>query len=126
MVKVMPEQQEQAELDLNKQELKRDSLGRWKKGFTGNPLGRKNHKSESEYLRDAINKIGSLRNKPFFEAVAEAAYEDRTVMIAVLKKIVPDLKHITGDVNQELTLVMKQYATQGSWAKERLNGVVRD
>lgn len=42
-------------------------------------------------LREALEEEGLSRGKPFYKLVAEIAFKDKQVMIAVLKKFVPDM-----------------------------------
>jgi len=46
--------------------------------------------AEPELLREALRREGVKRGKDFWERVAEVAYTDKNVMIAVVKKFVPD------------------------------------
>ena len=55
--------------------------------------------AEPDLLRQALDKEGEKRGISFWEKVAEYAFRDRQVMIAVIKKFVPDTTemNITGD-----------------------------
>lgn len=57
--------------------------------------------AESQALRDALAREAETRKKPFWDHVASVAYEDTKVMIAVLKKFIPDMTstEIEGLVN---------------------------
>lgn len=56
----------------------------------GRPTG---VKSEKTKLLEALETEGKNRSQDFYEKVAKAAYDDKGVMVAVLKKIVPDMSH---------------------------------
>lgn len=51
----------------------------------------KNKNADKELLRKALEAEGIKRNKPFWEKVAEAAYDDKSLMAAVCKKFIPDM-----------------------------------
>jgi len=70
--------------------------GTWKKGQSGNPKGRP-PKPEIDLLRQAIKTVETRRKKKFFILAVERAYENDTVLIAILKKMVPDLKYVEGE-----------------------------
>lgn len=76
------------------------------KGQSGNPKGKPKGATEAAMLRRALDKWGkSLHpHQTFFEVVAEAAFKDSTVMVAVLKKIIPDLKQNDLNISGQLNL----------------------
>jgi hypothetical protein len=45
---------------------------------------------EKEMLRRALEKEGEKRGQDFWDMVAEKAFKDPTVMIAIAKKFIPD------------------------------------
>lgn len=57
--------------------------------------------AEKEMLRKALEAEGVKRNKPFWEKVAEAAYDDKGLMAAICKKFVPDMSSTehSGEIN---------------------------
>jgi hypothetical protein len=57
--------------------------------------------AEAEMLRLALLKEGEKRGESFWEKVAQVAFIDKGVMIAVIKKFIPDMNSIeaTGEVN---------------------------
>lgn len=57
--------------------------------------------AEPDLLREALAKEGERRGIDFWEKVAEYAFRDKNVMIAVLKKFVPDstITTIDGELN---------------------------
>ncbi len=67
----------------------------WKKGISANPKGRPKGTTRTNLLMDAIAKVEKQKGKKKFllHAVQEA-YTDNKVLIAILKKIIPDLKAI--------------------------------
>lgn len=64
--------------------------------------------AEPELLREALRKEGAKRGIDFWSKVAEYAFRDKNVMIAVLKKFVPDtsINTIEGDLGQETKIVV--------------------
>jgi len=70
----------------------------WKPGESGNPRGRPK-KSISEMLEKAIKKVQKDKDCTLLEHFVRRAYEDDRVLIAVMKKIIPDLKVL--DVKEE-------------------------
>ncbi len=47
--------------------------------------------AQSELLREALRKEGERRGENFWDRVSKTAFEDKGVMIAVLKKFIPDM-----------------------------------
>lgn len=65
------------------------------KGQILNPHGRPKL-PEVMLLREALVAVGKKKKKSFYTLVAEKAYDDNSVLIAVLRKFAPDLKSIEG------------------------------
>jgi len=61
------------------------------KGQSGNPAGRPK-KPVIDSLEKAIKKVQKEKNEKFLNMVIKRAYESDQVLIAVLKKIIPDIK----------------------------------
>lgn len=57
--------------------------------------------AEPELLREALRKEGEKRGIDFWEKVASYAFTDKNVMIAIVKKFVPDMNisEIKGSLN---------------------------
>ena len=66
----------------------------WKKGVSANPKGRPKGTTRTNLLMDAIAKVEKRKKKKFLLHAIEQAYDDPKVLIAILKKIIPDLKAI--------------------------------
>lgn len=66
-----------------------DNRGKFAPGNCANPNGRPRN-AEPELLRQALIKEGIKRGEDFWQKVAEYAFRDKAVMIAVIKKFVPD------------------------------------
>lgn len=69
----------------------------------GRPLN-----SESEEIRKALDKEGIKRGEDFWEAVAKKAFTDIRIMIALIKKLLPDTLEHSGEVkggNTQIVLV---------------------
>lgn len=61
----------------------------FQKGNPGGP-GRPKGSGYMSELKQAIKEVGVEKKKPFFKRVVERAYTSDSVMIAVLRKFVPD------------------------------------
>ena len=76
----------------NQHELRRDGNGRFVKGqrsFGPNPTG-KNGFTSIKSLIDALNKHSKKVGKDFWDYVAERASINDAVLMAILKKLLPD------------------------------------
>jgi hypothetical protein len=68
------------------------------KGQSGNPGGRPKN-SEASMLKKAMRRIEKKRGVNFYERFCEMALEDPSVMVALMKKIIPDLKQVEMEGN---------------------------
>lgn len=59
--------------------------------------------AEPELLRQALSREGAKRGEDFWEKVASFAFTDKNIMVAVIKKFIPDLTH--ADIDSTLTVV---------------------
>lgn len=62
----------------------------WQKGRSGNPKGCPKGKPKTDLFTATIKKVEKRHNKTLLEHAIERAYEDDTVLKAILSKIVPD------------------------------------
>ena len=74
----------------------RTEKGRFIKGVSGNPNGRQRSEWRDE-LEDAIRVVQGKKRKKLMIHIVEQAYKDNRVLVALLKKLLPDLK--TGELN---------------------------
>lgn len=76
-------------------------------GFTkGDPNINRNGRpknAEPELLREALRREGEKRGEDFWDKVAQYAFTDKNMMIAIVKKFVPDLNHSEIDSNINVT-----------------------
>lgn len=69
----------------------------YKPGESGNPAGRpkgSTNRYSIKNLMDAIAVVEKKEGKQLLQEFVGKAYEDKTVMIALMKKLLPDLKSI--------------------------------
>ena len=85
----------------------RDSKGRFKKGVCGNPKGYNSQaRSFIENLIEALESASKrLGYKDFASVVSTRALTSDTVLIAVLRKIVPDRVATEGDAIKFINLI---------------------
>ena len=69
----------------------------FKKGQSGNPKG-KPPKPAVQALEKAIREVEKEKGESFLKTCVKAAYNEPSVMVAILKKILPDLKQVEGDI----------------------------
>ena len=72
----------------------------WKPGQSGNPKGRPKNKA-SLALQEALQAAEKKNNKSLLEHFVQRAYEDDTVLIALMRKILPDVKFVAADVHSQ-------------------------
>ena len=81
---------------------------KWQPGESGNPDGRpKGPKSELAKLREAVREVEARRTikagRPIslYVHFVDRAFKDDTVLTALAKKLVPDLKQIDGSIERK-------------------------
>jgi len=79
----------------------RDGKGRFGANNCANPNGRPRN-PEFAALRKAIEKVEAEEDKiPIFEHFVREAYKDTTVLAALMRKLLPDLKMVEADIKTE-------------------------
>jgi len=74
------------------------------KGQSGNPKGRPK-KPTIEALEKAIKKVERKKKKKLMEHFVEQAFDDNGVLVALLKKMLPDLKQVEGVIKATLEVI---------------------
>jgi hypothetical protein len=80
----------------------------FKKGQSGNPKGRqKGVPNKRTGLMNAIKHVQGRKKKKLLVHAVEMAYEDNRVLVALLKKLVPDMKAVemSGDADLNIEIV---------------------
>ena len=65
--------------------------------------------AEPELLREALRREGEKRGEDFWDKVATFAFTDKNVMVAIIKKFVPDITktEITGEALGTKVIIVK-------------------
>ncbi len=96
---------------------------RFVKGKSGNPLGRgRGHIELVAQLKYAIATMEKKKRKSFFARVVERAWVSDKVLIALLKKLVPDLTH---ELNTNPMTIINLIKNEGN-AEEIKNGQIHN
>ena len=72
----------------------------FKPGKSGNPLGRPKNPAVDE-LKKAIEKVQKGEDCTLLEHFVKRAYENDAVLIAVIKKLLPDLKTVDTNITDD-------------------------
>lgn len=79
----------------------------WKKGQSGNPKGGRPKSDVRIAFEKAVKEVEQEKQKDFFKHVIECAWTDASLMKEVLKKLVPDLKHIDHKSTGGIQIILK-------------------
>lgn len=77
-----------------KRKSSRDKKGRFTKGNPGKPKGATSHFTIA-VLEDAIREVEKEKKKNLFKHFVKRALDDDGVLVALMRKLVPDLKQTT-------------------------------
>jgi hypothetical protein len=83
----------------------------WKKGQSGNPLGRPKA-PEIDVLRRSIKKVEKERNIQYWEEIVKLSLTNPTLAAAIIKKFIPDLS------SQEVSAIVQQEVEGYVYAKQ--------
>lgn len=78
---------------------KRDANGRFVKGAVANPNGNNQFTSIVPII-EALKAVGKEKREDFWIMVAKKAWVSDTVLVHILKKLLPDRKEIEYEFNQ--------------------------
>jgi len=98
----------------------RDKGGRFKKGHSGNPKGSNKYTSIVPLL-NALDRAGEKRGEDFWDMVAKKVWMNETVLIAILKKILPDEVHTEVTGQNTLVQIIQQLAEKENGNRETDN-----
>ena len=71
---------------------------RWKKGCKPpNPKGRPKGASEIDILKQAVKTVEKVKKVSLYQFAVERAYQSDVVLVALLKKLVPDQNEVKGE-----------------------------
>lgn len=113
----------------------RDEKGKFLPGNPGKPKGSKGYLKK---LEEALETIEKKVGRNFFQQVAITAFKNPAVLMAVLKKFIPDRQHIENEgVDQTRVIIMEHaYSKEESsfidskikeWRKEKnLPFIIKD
>ena len=75
---------------------------KWIPGESGNTKGRpRGPKSELDKLREAVKRVEKEKGITLYTHFVKQAFKDNTVLTALAKKLVPDLKQIDGTLDKK-------------------------
>ena len=86
---------------VRKQVINRNADGTFGKGTIGNPNGRP-EVSAAERLLKALNNATKIKGQSLFDRFVEQAYNDPKILVALMKKFVPDLSSMDASIQAEM------------------------
>jgi hypothetical protein len=110
-----------------KKKIVRSVKGRFVPGVCPNPEGRpKGATSVSmDTLRKAIQNVEKRKHKDIYEHFVEQAFKDKYVLVALMKKLIPDLKAISVEGSLDRGGMTEEEAKQISQVfKERFKAII--
>ena len=81
-----------------------DIMPKWQKGQSGNPKGRPKKGMVYE-LEKAIKKVEKEKGEKLLVHAVRQAFEDNSVLVSILKKILPDLRQVEGVIKAQIEVI---------------------
>ena len=97
-------------------------MAKFEPGNNANPRGRPKGakgKTQRAELLAAISRVEKKKRKTLFAHAIEQCFEDNKLLAAIIKKLVPDMKHIDLETSGDLIVEIVNYAKNVCTCKDK-------